>query len=131
LTFRTPTQAEQAQIEKLVKDFDRDSYEVRTKASSEIRKLGSVTEPALQAAMTNGPSIEVKVRARETLKAILNEPLRQIKGHTGSIGPMVFSPDGMVLATGADDGTVRLWNPQTGKNLARLEVNPPAVKAQP
>jgi WD40 repeat protein len=125
LTFRTPSPIEQAQIEKLVKDFDDDSYEVRTAASSEIRKLGSVTEPALRAAMTSGPAIEVKVRARETLKAILNEPLRQLKGHTGSVGPMAFSPDGKVLATGADDGTVRLWNPKTGKELARLEFSLP------
>jgi WD40 repeat protein len=131
ITFRPPSLTEQARIEKLVKEFDDDSYDVRTTASTEMRKLGSVTTPALRAAMTNGSSIEVKVRARETLKVILNEPLHQLKGHTGSIGPIAFSSDGKVLATGADDGTVRLWNPQTGKELARLEFNPPALKVQP
>lgn len=32
----------------------------------------------------------------------------------GELAAFTFSPDGVLLATGADDGTVRLWNPATG-----------------
>jgi WD40 repeat protein len=125
LTFRAPTADEKARIEKFLKEFDDDSYEVRLAASRAMREVGSVAEPALRKAMAEGPSAEVRMRARETRKAILEEPLRALKGHTAPVGPMAFSPDGKVLATGADDGTVRLWDPRTGKELARLEVPDP------
>lgn len=125
LTFRSPTGVEQPQIDKLLKDFDDDSYEVRVAATAAMRKLGSVAEPALRAATTNGASPEVRIRARETRKTILDEPLRQLKGHTGPVGPMAFSPDGKLLATGAGDGTIRLWDPQTGKEVRCLEVKTP------
>jgi hypothetical protein len=91
-----------------------------------MKEIGSVAEPALRKAMADGASAEVKMRAREVRKAILEEPLRALKGHTDRIGPMVFAPNGKVLATGADDGTVRLWDPRTGKELHRLEAPEPS-----
>src|SRR5579883_3043712 len=129
LTFRTPTALESARIEKLLLEFDDDSYQVRVAASKAMRAIGSVAEPALRKAMVDGPSAEVKMRARETRRVILEEPLRALEGHTARIIPMAFSPDGKELATGADDGTVRLWDPRTGRELALLEV--PVRKSGP
>ena len=41
-----------------------------------------------------------------------------LKGHTGGVTSIVYSPDGDMIATGGRDGTVRLWETDTGKHTA-------------
>jgi WD40 repeat protein len=50
--------------------------------------------------------------------------LDTLKGHTGPIWTLAFRRDGKVLASGSDDGTVRLWSLETGKNEV-LPLGPP------
>lgn len=44
-------------------------------------------------------------------------PFRTLKGHTGWVLVVSWSPDGSMIATGSMDKTVRLWDPSTGKPL--------------
>jgi WD40 repeat protein len=37
-----------------------------------------------------------------------------LRGHTGHLRGVAFSPDGTLLATTSDDGTARLWDIATG-----------------
>ena len=41
----------------------------------------------------------------------------EIKGHNGFVYSVAFSPDGTMLATGSFDGTIKIWDVQSGKVL--------------
>jgi WD40 repeat protein len=48
------------------------------------------------------------------------EPLRL--AHGGNVAALKFSPDNQRLATAADDGLVRIWDPSTGLSLEQFEA---------
>jgi WD40 repeat protein/tetratricopeptide (TPR) repeat protein len=44
--------------------------------------------------------------------------LGTLGGHTGRVSDVSFSPDGLLLATGSADSTVRIWNVEDSQQLA-------------
>lgn len=53
---------------------------------------------------------------------------KTFKGHTGRVMNLCFTPDGKTLASLGDEGMIRLWNIDTGKEIAKLET--PRMKDQ-
>ena len=55
---------------------------------------------------------------------VWEDPRRQsqltLKGHTDTINTLTFTPNGKMLASGSDDGTIRLWDSSTGTQLLSL-----------
>jgi len=54
------------------------------------------------------------------LERVCHPELHTLTGHTDYVKSVTFSSDGKWLASGSDDGTVRLWDTATGKELRSL-----------
>jgi WD40 repeat protein len=46
--------------------------------------------------------------------------LRELKGHSGEVDSVSFTPDGKRIVSSADDTTIRIWDIASGAELARL-----------
>ena len=51
----------------------------------------------------------------------------ELRGHSGYVGAIAFSPDGKLIASGGDDGTARVWEARTGEELLDLRGHRAAV----
>jgi WD40 repeat protein len=54
-------------------------------------------------------------------------PRRGLEGHASTVFSVMFSPDGTRMASGSEDRTVRIWDTQTGGQLALLQGHNHAV----
>ncbi len=88
---------------------------------TQTAQLDDASVGAVQFAPDAGPlavgvGSVIHLRDPETLEA-----QRTLAGHTGDISSLAFSPDGQLLASGAqDENEIRLWNLTTGQELRRL-----------
>jgi tetratricopeptide (TPR) repeat protein len=54
-------------------------------------------------------------------------PLLELKGHTGGVPGVAFSPDGTRIVTGSDDRTAKVWDARTGTLQLELKGHTAAV----
>ncbi|RKK81164.1 hypothetical protein BFJ68_g17652 [Fusarium oxysporum] len=56
-----------------------------------------------------------------------NSCLQTLEGHDSWVTSMVFSADSQRLASGSDDGTIKVWDAATGKCVHTLEGHSDSV----
>ncbi|CAD8190165.1 unnamed protein product [Paramecium pentaurelia] len=55
--------------------------------------------------------------------------LHQLNGHDGPVNSLCFSPDGIILASGSMDQSIRLWDVGTGQQQSILEGHSNSVQS--
>jgi formylglycine-generating enzyme required for sulfatase activity len=81
----------------------------------EVRDNGSPPQAAQQ-------TIRMRVDAKPLAVASSSDTSpKTLKGHTGSITCVTFSPDGHWLLSSSEDKTIRLWDVETGREVRRFD----------
>jgi uncharacterized protein (TIGR03067 family) len=86
-------------------------------------------DPIAPDPFTNDPNLKVEPdRPRQAPPAPVREKpapfgeLTRLNGHEDTVYRLAYSPDGSRLASASNDGTVRLWDTETGKELGCLNA---------
>ncbi|MCB9674805.1 MAG: protein kinase [Alphaproteobacteria bacterium] len=90
-------------------------------ASGELVPIGADRVSTLLGCSPDGRTLAVASDRAIQLWSL--EPLQQrhlLVGHLGAVRALAWAPDGDALATGADDGTVRIWDARRGVEIGRL-----------
>src|SRR5262249_39466794 len=72
-----------------------------------------------QAAAAEAPTPVAGAGAKPIDETVV--PVRSLRGHTNRLTSVAFAPDGTSIATASWDGTARLWDAGTGKEVLWLE----------
>jgi WD40 repeat protein len=98
--------------------------QIRIDTVQKITKLKEQSNLGVIRALAWSPDNQFLAIATDTTFVLYDENLELLphifKGHSGQIKALEFSPNGKQIASGSDDGTIRLWQVNTGDTVAVL-----------
>lgn len=120
--LRRPNSAEQAKIARLIQELDDEAYPVRENAEKALTAMTYLADARLRQALKESKSAEVRIRVRRILAGMRSQPGKFLRGHNDALRTVGFAPDSKLLASGSMDGTIRLWDVESGKEVAVLRL---------
>lgn len=94
------------------------------KATSTMKPVIFSQDGYMIATVLNSEDATKDYRFTVLLWDVWEDPRRQLhftlKGHTDKINALAFTPNGKMIASGSDDGTIRLWDTSTGTQVLSL-----------
>lgn len=124
-------EADGKRIARLVGDLASEDLATRQAAMRDLGKIGEPAVAALRQATKVGDP-DVRLRAHVVLRAIDRAQGPEdlvLTGHTADLVCLDLSRDGKKVLSGGNDGTARLWDLDTGKEVRRVQGMPGKVWA--
>ncbi|HEY4308952.1 MAG TPA: protein kinase [Pirellulales bacterium] len=100
-------------------------YAARIKQASQMFEHGNVEQiERLLGEYDDGkPYAALRGFEWHYLKRVLSEGQKTLRGHRGEVYGVAFSPDSRLLVSGGEDGTIRLWDSQTGQEIRVIQAH--------
>ena len=115
------------EITRLIQQLSSSNFQTREAAKKALTDLDDVAWDSLATADKDGQDVEARRRVQELLKRLEEKAaqgLRVLEGHKSRVESIAFSPDSSIVASaGAYDGTIRLWDVATGKELRQMVIS--------
>lgn len=77
--------------------------------------------------MSSKPTIFVFDLDKDNLSEMSMEPVKEMLGHEGKINQAFWGPLDETIFSCSDDGTVRAWNPEAGKEINSVRAHEKAI----
>jgi WD40 repeat protein len=117
--------ADEKEVNKLLDQLGDEDPDVRQGAREKLFKIGEPALELIRKAIRSHTDPDVRLRAillaRDINVGAFGQ-LRKFEGHTGHVRTLVVLKDGKRMLSGSMDGTVRLWDIDSGKELKKFDI---------
>merc|ERR1712010_392762 len=84
----------------------------------------TVNDPVMQ----SKPTVFIYDLDKDDLDGMRSEPVREMLGHEQKINNAFWGPLNESIFSCSDDGTVRTWNPENGKEIGRIRAHEKGIQ---